>query len=404
MVQDGSMSVKDAAAIIAEAYKSDNSDKSDEMASHENLAKLYSYIVPTQFKDYNKQKEESFEDLYSATMNLDSKDPEELADIKAARLEAHQYVLGRFASTPGEDVTQDMIDGWWDDALDLYTGKAIMFLEDMYGSGRTLVEPSAMDLNTDRLRDYTTMAMGLPEGTITVNSDETISSADPLYIAGYEETGAIIRTAVDKGGYGDIEESTIQPLMVNGVYKPIAVIRTKDGTGYTILGDVLISKPKDSEGWEIIGPISGIEGMNDAYFKPGEMNEPTTSAYSPSRILPDGEGGFIDETELSPDENSFISHVAALEREGKQNRQDTPSEPLIPTSEISEEAIAEVQEREPEIPVRRVYESGAEFWYQGKWYLINALPENSEVMAAYDRFNSTFNGTWPKVGYPKDRR
>ena len=404
MVQDGSMSVKDAAAIIANAYKSDDSDKSDEMASHENLAKLYSYIVPAQFKDYNKQKEENFEDLYAATMSLDSKDAEEFAEIKSARLKAHQYVLGRFEATPGESITQDMIDGWWEDALDIYTGETITLLEDLSEAGKDLVQQNAMTLDTDKLKEYTTLAMEAPEGVITVNSDETVSSSDPLYLEAYGETGSVIITAVDKGGYGDINGASIHPLEVNGVYKPIAVVRLTDGTEYTLLGDVLISKAQDSETWSILGPISAIEGMNDPYFRPEEMHEVPISEDAPAARYSNDQEGNVDERMMSDSENWTWSYVEKHENEERVRQPEPVSEPLIPASEISEDAIAEIQEEEPDIPVRRVYKVGAEFWYQGKWYLINELPENSEVLAAYDRFNNSFDRTWPKVGYPKDRR
>lgn len=397
MVMDGTMSPKDAAAVILEAYKSNDSDKSDEIASHENLAKLYSYIVPAHLKDYNKQREESFEDLYAASMKLDSKKPEELREIKGARMKAHQYILGRFASTPGDDITQDMVDKWWDEALDLYTGEAITFLEAREETGKLFVQQDSMELSSDRLREYTNLALNAPEGTISINSDETISAADPLYLRAYEETASIIRTAIDKGGYGDIEESTASPLRVNGVDKPIAVVRLKDRTEFTLLGAVLFTRPEGSDAWDIIGPVTAIEGMNDPYFEPGEMHRPLVSTESPYNILPDGEGGFIDETELTPDENSFLSHVTSLEKEGAVNQPEASSGALIPVSEISEDAVAEIQEEEPDIPVRRVQGVGPEFWYRGKWYLLDKLPENSEVLAAYDRFNSTFDGTWPKV-------
>ena len=274
-VSAGTMAPADAITEIGYLWTED-SDPSDETYANESIAKLYDMYMPPQWKNYNKQRLSSFEDLYVASIDRDEDDPEQLMQIKNAAARAQRYAIGVFSRMPGDAIDQSVIDSVWDQAMDIFTGEAITFLEDWDESGRSMVQQGVQVLDTSIQEDWKPLAMAAPAGAVQGN-DENLEFADPLYEKAYDDSTIIVKAAVV--AHGDIaedalEECVIVPLEVDGIKKPIAVLRTRDGEEYSTFGGALMKKAEGEDKWEIRSALTEIEGLNSPYFTDKEYAAP----------------------------------------------------------------------------------------------------------------------------------
>ena len=347
-VSAGTMSPADAILEISHSYSVD-SDGSDETEALNSIGKLYDMYIPDQWKTYNKQRLSAFEDIYAAAMGLDEKDPEQLMRIKNAGIRANQYAIGVFSKMPGEEINEEVIDGVWDQAMDIFAGDTITFLEDWSESGRSMVQQGVQTLDASIQEDWTPLAMAAPAGAVEGNG-ESLHFADPLYEQAYNDSAITVKAAVVANrdiAEDALAECIIVPLEVGGIKKPIAVIRTSEGDEYATWGGALMKRAAEGDSWTLVSALNDIDGLSSEYF-----------SYTPARMVSEDErlpGGVYDE----------------------------------PTDEQTEleDAFMYTETDPPAASKVRNYSGGrTTFWYKGAWYDVAKLPEGSTALSEYEKY------------------
>ena len=400
-------------AVLAQLLSTDPEDipskalstksSEDDQKITELVGKLYNRedFIPSQYKQLYKDSTDNLADLIKTTYDIDMDAPEDIQQYSSLKGQVFGRFLDYFWYTDPQDITEEGIMAAYEKAKNIYFGENMERLEKLrnkYGD-RTFIEDGLGEYSAELLSKYSDIALDAPDGMIEQNPDNAgngeYTFAAPAYGTVWAEAAVLIKDSVSAYTGEDVSGWTLTPYTVRNAdgstsKKPWPIIESPDGsTRYTVLGNSLMMKTTKNGPWQAIHNFES----NPNPRHPVPSYQAPVSVDVPRRLLSDGEGGYIDETELLPEENNVISLVQSLERE-------TPTEKETPRTVVEETVEpVEYQEKKPSVPIRLVKGSGTEFWYEGKWYLVNDLTENSNVMNAYDKFIRTFKGKIPRVGY-----
>lgn len=380
-----------ATAVASTASNADDQKLIEMLGKFENREDL----IHKKWKPLYKELVGNFESLITSTYGLDSKNPEEAQQISSIKTEAVGHFLDYFWYTDPEDISEEGIMDAYNKSVNIYFGENMQQLEKLLekNQSRTLLQEGTAGYDATLLTKYSDIALSAPDGMIEQDLDNEgeYTSPVPAYQQVWMESNVLLREVVSSYTGKDVANWPVTPYKRTNpdgstTEVPLPVIQSPDdNTRYAVIGNSLQIQSKEGGAWDAVLNL-------EAYQNPQGYQAPV-STDKPRNVLPDGEGGYIDERELSPEENNFLSYVASLE-----NEQPAATQPHKQTVKETATPVAH-QEKEPSIPLRRVKNSGTQFWYQGSWYLVNDLTEGSDVLNAYDRFIRTFKGSIPKVGY-----
>ena len=369
-------------------------DNADDQKLLELLGKMENRedFVQKTWKPLYKELTGNFESLLKSTYDLDMSDPEDAKRGATIKAEAVGSFLDYFWYTDPEEISAEGIMDAYNKSVNIYFGENMQQLEKLLekNQGRTLLQQGTAGFDATLLSKFSDIALNAPDGMIEQGENGAYEFPVPAYAQTWAEIMVLEKDVVGSYTGKDVSNWITTPYQRENAdgsttAVPLPVIQSPDGTRYTIKGNSLMVQNKEGGAWNAVLNL-------EAYQNPQGYQAPV-STDKPRNVLPDGEGGYIDERELSPEENNFLSYVASLE-----NEQPAATQPQKQTVKETATPVAH-QEKEPSIPLRRVKNSGTQFWYQGNWYLVNDLTEGSDVLNAYDRFIRTFKGSIPKVGY-----
>lgn len=370
---------------------SDNADDQKLLELLGNMENRENFIPKTWKPLYN-ELSGNFESLLKSTYGLNTDNPEDTKRAASIKADAIGSFLDYFWYTAPEDISAEGIMDAYNKSVNIYFGENMQQLEELLEEtqGRTLLQEGTAGSDATLLSKFSDIALNAPDGMIEQGENGAYEFPVPAYAQTWAEIMVLEKDVVGRYTGKDVSNWITTPYQRENAdgsttAVPLPVIQSPDGTRYTIKGNSLMVQNKEGGEWNAVLNL-------ETYENPQGYQAPV-STDKPRNVLPDGDGGYIDETEISPEENNFLSYVASLENE--------PSKTAQPQQATVKETAAPVahQEKEPTIPIRRVKNSGTQFWYQGNWYLVNDLTEGSDVLSAYDRFISRFNGRIPKVGY-----
>lgn len=370
---------------------SDNADDQKLLELLGNMENRENFIPKTWKPLYN-ELSGNFESLLKSTYGLNTDNPEDTKRAASIKADAIGSFLDYFWYTAPEDISAEGIMDAYNKSVNIYFGENMQQLEELLEEtqGRTLLQEGTAGSDATLLSKFSDIALNAPDGMIEQGENGAYEFPVPAYAQTWAEIMVLEKDVVGRYTGKDVSNWITTPYQRENAdgsttAVPLPVIQSPDGTRYTIKGNSLMVQNKEGGEWNAVLNL-------ETYENPQGYQAPV-STDKPRNVLLDGDGGYIDETEISPEENNFLSYVASLENE--------PSKTAQPQQATVKETAAPVahQEKEPTIPIRRVKNSGTQFWYQGNWYLVNDLTEGSDVLSAYDRFISRFNGRIPKVGY-----
>ena len=392
MVGAGTISPAAGLAMIRELPIYSDLDTSDDEKAAEYMKKLADLedFVPQSQQYLYKQRTSLLEDSIKGTLNLDLEDVEDNATFIKVADEARSYVLDYIFNTPAEDITAQNLNEAFDRAEEIFLGGTIQDLEAIRSDneGRSLIQQGASNLATGYLEDVTNLLMMMPEGMISQNASGHYDSPSGLVTNYWMELDVAERNLVQQLNLGNPEHwQTVPYRRTNAdgttTEVPIPVLQdTANGTKYTIIGNNFLKQEKDSDEWDVVTAINKsaplpaddtITSPTSAQIREGQSgidvsNPPDISEYDDPWVLP------------TPDEvQQGQRSVVVEDNDGN--------------------AFAHLADEGGDIRVRRYKGQGTQFYYQGNWYRVNELPEDSPILKAYDEYMKTFKGTIPKVGY-----
>lgn len=384
----GTISPAAGLAMIREIPVYDDSDTSDDEKAAEYMKKLADQenFVPQHVQYTYKNRIDLLEDSIKQTLGLDIEDAEDYGTFIQYADQARAYVLDYIFNTPAEEITTASLNEAFDMANEIFLGGTIQQLEQIRSDneGRTLIQQGFSDLGTGYLEDVTNLLMEMPEGMISLNPNGQYESPSTLVTNYWGELEIAERNLVQQLNIGDPKNWTVTPykrINEDGSITevPIPVLQSPDGTRYTIVGNEFLKQEKDSNKWDLVTTINKsaplpaddtITPPTAAQIQEGQesidvSNPPSLDSYKDPWVMPSpedvkkGQGAVV----IDDDEGAF-SHLA---------------------------------DEGGDVRVRRVQGEGVQFWYSGRWYRIDELPESSPILKAYDEYMKTFEGSIPKV-------
>ena len=392
MVGAGTISPSAGLATIRELPIYSDLDTSDDEKAAEYMKKLSDVesLVPQAQQYTYKQGVSLLEDAIKETLNLNLEDSEDNAEFIRWADEARSYVLDYIWNTPAEDITTQSLNEAFDKAEEIFLGGTIQNLEAIRSEneGRSLIQQGASDLATGYLEDVTNLLMMMPEGMISQNASGHYDSPSGLVTNYWMELDVAERNLVQQLNLGNPEHwQTVPYRRTNAdgttTEVPIPVLQdTANGTKYTIIGNNFLKQEKDSDEWDVVTAIN-----KSAPLPADDTITPPTSDQ-----IREGQSGIdvSNPPDISEYDDPWVLPTPDEVQQGQKS---------VVVEDNDGNAFAHLADEGGDIRVRRYKGQGTQFYYQGNWYRVNELPEDSPILKAYDEYMKTFKGTIPKVGY-----
>ena len=387
-VDAGYLAPSAAIAQIRESAIYGDSDTSDDEAVSEYIKEYgnKSQFVPQQYKSLYTDLVTLYEDSVKNVLGIDMDDPEQRKLYIDYADQGRAYILDYFYNTPAEKITAADIKEAFNRANEIFLGGTIQDLEAIRSEneGRTLIQQGFSNLGTGYLEDVTDLLMQMPEGMISRNPNGQYESPSPLVTNYWGELEIAERNLVQQLNLGDPKNWTITPYKRTNedgsiTEVPIPVLQSPDGTRYTIVGNEFLKQEKDSDQWDVITTINKsaplpaddtITPPTAAQIQEGQesidvSNPPSLDSYKDPWVMP------------SPEDVKKGQRAVVIDDD--------------------KGAFSHLADEGGDVRVRRVQGEGVQFWYSGRWYRIDELPESSPILKAYDEYMKTFEGSIPKV-------
>lgn len=386
----GTISPAQGLAMIRELPIYDDSDTSDDEKAAEYMKKIGNVesLVPTHVQYTYKNRISLLEDSIKETLGLDTENPDENGIFIRYADQARSYVLDYVWNTPAEEITAASLNEAFDKATEIFLGGTIQELEEVQrdNEGRTLIQQGFSNLGAGYLEDVTDILMQMPEGMISRNPDGSYDSSSMLVSSFWNELDIAERNLVQQLNLGNPNDWTTVPyrrINEDGTTTevPIPVLQSSDdGTRYTIIGNEFMKQENDSEQWEVVTAINRstplpvddtITPLTPAQVRKGQQsldisNPPSLDSYRDPWVMP------------SPD----------AVRQGQRS--------VVIDDDAG--AFAHLAREGGDVRVRRGRNDEMQFWDNGRWYLVDELPENSPILRAYYAYMATFSGSIPRAG------
>ena len=385
----GTISPAAGLAMIREIPVYNDSDTSDDEKAAEYMKKLADQenFVPQHVQYTYKNRISLLEDSIKQTLGLDIKNAEDYGTFIQYADQARSYVLDYIWNTPAEDITAASLNEAFDRANEIFLGGTIQELEEIRSDneGRTLIQQGFSDLGTGYLEDVTNLLMQMPEGMISLNPNGQYESPSPLVTNYWGELEIAERNLVQQLNLGDPKNWTTTPYKRTNAdgsttEVPIPVLQSPpDGTRYMIVGNKFLKQEKDNDQWDVITTINKsaplpaddtitpptAEQIREGQESVDVSNPPPLDSYKDPWVMP------------SPEDVEKGQRAVVIDDD--------------------EGAFSHLADEGGDVRVRRVQGEGVQFWYSGRWYRIDELPESSPILKAYDKYMKTFEGSIPKV-------
>ena len=388
MVGAGTISPAAGLAMIRELPIYSDLDTSDDEKAAEYMKKLANQesFVPQHVQYTYKNRIDLLEDSIKQTLGLDIEDAEDYGTFIQYADQARSYVLDYIWNTPAEDITAASLNEAFDRANEIFLGGTIQELEEIRSDneGRTLIQQGFSNLGTGYLEDVTDLLMQMPEGMISLNPNGQYESPSTLVTNYWGELEIAERNLVQQLNLGDPKNWTTTPYKRTNAdgsttEVPIPVLQSPDGTRYTIVGNEFLKQEKDSDQWDVITTIN-----KSAPLPADDTITPPTAAQ-----IREGQAG-IDVSNPPALEDYVDPWVMPSPDDVRQGQRAV-------VIDDEEGAFSHLADEGGDVRVRRVQGEGTQFWYKGRWYRVNELPESSPILKAYDEYMKTFEGSIPKV-------
>ena len=387
-VDAGYLAPSAAIAQIRESAIYGDSDTSDDEAVSEYIKEYgnKSQFVPQQYKSLYTDLVTLYEDSVKNVLGIDMDDPEQRKLYIDYADQGRAYILDYFYNTPAEKITAADIKEAFNRANEIFLGGTIQDLEAIRSEneGRTLIQQGFSNLGTGYLEDVTDLLMQMPEGMISLNPNGQYESPSTLVTNYWGELEIAERNLVQQLNLGDPKNWTVTPYKRTNedgsiTEVPIPVLQSPDGTRYTIVGNEFLKQEKDSNKWDLVTTINKsaplpaddtITPPTAAQIREGQesidvSNPPSLDSYKDPWVMP------------SPEDVRQGQRAVVIDDD--------------------EGAFSHLADEGGDVRVRRVQGEGVQFWYSGRWYRIDELPESSPILKAYDEYIKTFEGSIPKV-------
>ena len=387
-VDAGYLAPSAAIAQIRESAIYGDSDTSDDEAVSEYIKEYgnKSQFVPQQYKSLYTDLVTLYEDNVKNALGIDMDDPEQRKLYIDYADQGRAYILDYFYNTPAEKITAADIKEAFNRANEIFLGGTIQELEEIRSDneGRTLIQQGFSNLGTGYLEDVTDLLIQMPEGMISLNPNGQYESPSTLVTNYWGELEIAERNLVQQLNLGDPKNWTVTPYKRTNAdgsttEVPIPVLQSPDGTRYTIVGNEFLKQEKDSDQWDVITTINKsaplpaddtITPPTAAQIQEGQesidvSNPPSLDSYKDPWVMP------------SPEDVKKGQRAVVIDDD--------------------EGAFSHLADEGGDVRVRRVQGEGVQFWYSGRWYRIDELPESSPILKAYDEYMKTFEGSIPKV-------
>ena len=387
-VDAGYLAPSAAIAQIRESAIYGDSDTSDDEAVSEYIKEYgnKSQFVPQQYKSLYTDLVTLYEDNVKNALGIDMDDPEQRKLYIDYADQGRAYILDYFYNTPAEKITAADIKEAFNRANEIFLGGTIQELEEIRSDneGRTLIQQGFSNLGTGYLEDVTDLLMQMPEGMISLNPNGQYESPSTLVTNYWGELEIAERNLVQQLNIGDPKNWTVTPYKRTNedgsiTEVPIPVLQSPDSTRYTIVGNEFLKQEKDSDQWDVITTINKsaplpaddtITPPTAAQIQEGQesidvSNPPSLDSYKDPWVMP------------SPEDVKKGQRAVVINDD--------------------EGAFSHLADEGGDVRVRRVQGEGVQFWYSGRWYRIDELPESSPILKAYDEYMKTFEGSIPKV-------
>lgn len=384
----GTISPAAGLGMIREIPIYNDSDTSDDEKAAEYMKKLADQenFVPQHVQYTYKNRIDLLEDSIKQTLDLDIEDTEDYGTFIQYADQARSYVLDYIWNTPAEDITAASLNEAFDRANEIFLGGTIQELEEIRSDneGRTLIQQGFSNLGTGYLEDVTDLLIQMPEGMISLNPNGQYESPSTLVTNYWGELEIAERNLVQQLNLGDPKNWTVTPYKRTNedgstTEVPIPVLQSPDGTRYTIVGNEFLKQEKNSNKWDFITAINKsaplpaddtITPPTAAQIQEGQKsidvsNPPSLDSYKDPWVMP------------SPEDVAKGQRAVVIDDD--------------------EGAFSHLADEGGDVRVRRVQGEGVQFWYSGRWYRIDELPESSPILKAYDEYMKTFEGSIPKV-------
>lgn len=387
-VDAGYLAPSAAIAQIRESAIYGDSDTSDDEAVSEYIKEYgnKSQFVPQQYKSLYTDLVTLYEDGVKNVLGIDMDDPEQRKLYIDYADQGRAYILDYFYNTPAEKITAADIKEAFNRANEIFLGGTIQNLEAIRSDneGRTLIQQGFSDLGTGYLEDVTNLLMEMPEGMISLNPSGQYESPSTLVTNYWGELEIAVRNLVQQLNLGDPKNWTVTPYKRTNAdgsttEVPIPVLQSPDGTRYTIVGNEFLKQEKESNQWDVITTIN----------KPAPLPADDTITPPTAEQIREGQES-VDVANPPPIEEYRDPWVMPSPDDVAQGQRAV----II---DDNEEAFSHLADEGGDVRVRRVQGEGTQFWYNGRWYRVNDLPESSPILKAYDEYMKTFEGSIPKV-------